>query len=77
MVLDARGLTELGAELDRLLERANQIETESEKRIRAGDHALGEVSAGLVLMLFGAPPVQAGLPNVQRRHTARSDVVAE
>jgi DNA-binding transcriptional ArsR family regulator len=62
MLLDAQGFKELGAALDELLDRANVIAAESAKRVAEDDHHSQELSAGLVLMLFEAPPAQTGIP---------------
>jgi DNA-binding transcriptional ArsR family regulator len=62
MVLDAEGFKELGAALDELLNRANAIAADSAKRMAEGDHRNDELHAGLVLMLFEAPPATAGIP---------------
>ena len=59
MVLDKRGFAELAAAAKELLDRAYKIESESAKRIAASDHRNGEMNAGLVLMLFEAPPTDA------------------
>jgi DNA-binding transcriptional ArsR family regulator len=63
MVLDKRGFAELAAAAKELLDRAYKIESESAKRIAASNHRNGEMNAGLVLMLFEAPPTGAeGVP---------------
>ena len=62
MLLDAQGFKDLGAALDELLDRANAIAAESAKRVAADNHGSDELSAGLVLMLFEAPPAQTGIP---------------
>jgi DNA-binding transcriptional ArsR family regulator len=69
MVVDAQGFRELSDALDELLLRANEIEAASAKRLAAGDHK-DEQSAGLVLMLFEAPPAQTGLPQGQPGNSA-------
>jgi DNA-binding transcriptional ArsR family regulator len=62
VLLDAQGFKELGGALDELLDRANEIAAESAKRAAKDDHRSDELSAGLVLMLFEAPPAQTGIP---------------
>jgi DNA-binding transcriptional ArsR family regulator len=69
LLLDAQGFKELGAALDELLGRANSIAADSAKRMAADDHRNGELSAGLVMMLFETPPAQTGLP-VKPAHNA-------
>jgi DNA-binding transcriptional ArsR family regulator len=61
MRLDQRGWEELSAAVADLLDRANEIERESQERLRDAEHE-GEFDAGLVMMLFegvpgGAAPV--------------------
>jgi DNA-binding transcriptional ArsR family regulator len=76
MVLDKRGFAELAAAAKELLDRAYKIEGESARRIAASDHQDGEINAGLVLMLFEAPPSYAELPSSEhaprRRSTTRA-----
>jgi hypothetical protein len=67
MVLDKQGFAELAAAVKQLLERANQIEAQSSRRIAASNHGGVEIDTGLVLMLFEAPPADAGLPEPQRK----------
>jgi DNA-binding transcriptional ArsR family regulator len=62
MRLDDKGWQELSAAVADLLQRANEIEAHSKKRLEDSDHQ-GELEAGLVLMLFeaalgGGAPVQ-------------------
>jgi DNA-binding transcriptional ArsR family regulator len=78
MRLDARGWKDLSAAVLRLLEQANEIESESAKRLAKADHA-GEMDAGLVLLLFesdlvGTAPVTAKdrQPAASRRGAPRS-----
>jgi DNA-binding transcriptional ArsR family regulator len=55
MRLDQQGWEELSAALGELVQRANEIEHESQQRLAEADHE-GEIEAGLVTMLFeGAP----------------------
>ena len=51
LVLDERGWAELAGEVARTLERAEQIDRESQKRLTSSAHA-GELGAALVMMLF-------------------------
>jgi DNA-binding transcriptional ArsR family regulator len=62
MTLDAKGFADLAGAVKELLDRTNAIETESRQRLAAGHHENGEVSAGLVMMLFEAPPAHVALP---------------
>jgi DNA-binding transcriptional ArsR family regulator len=61
LTLDKKGFAELAAAVQDLLTRADEIERESAGRIAASDHRDGEMNAGLVMMLFEAPPPEAGL----------------
>jgi DNA-binding transcriptional ArsR family regulator len=71
--LDAKGWKELSAAVATLLEHANAIEAESQKRLEGRNHD-GEFEAGLVMMLFegahgaAAPVAEADQP----RRTDRS-----
>ena len=63
MHLDQQGWEELSAAVAELLQRANDIERESQQRLGQAEHE-GELEAGLVMMLFegapgGAAPVAA------------------
>jgi len=51
MRLDERGWKEMSKAVADLLSRANEIERESQARLRSADHG-DELDAGLVLMLF-------------------------
>ncbi len=62
MALDKQGFAELAAAAKELLDRAYKIEGESARRIAASNHEDGEINAGLVLMLFEAPPAYAEVP---------------
>ena len=59
MLLDEQGFAQLASELNGMLERINEIERDSAKRLEAApDHSEAELEAGLVMMLFesaGAP----------------------
>jgi DNA-binding transcriptional ArsR family regulator len=56
LALDKQGFAELSAELSELLSRVSAIEADSQKRIASGgDERNGEISAGLVTLLFEAP----------------------
>jgi DNA-binding transcriptional ArsR family regulator len=71
MRLDAKGWKELSTAVGELLERANSIEDESRKRLEKANH-VGELEAGLVMMLFeGAPGGAAPVPaakDAERAH---------
>ena len=54
--LDAKGWKELAKKMEVLFKDVQRIQAESEKRRKQSDH-LDEVDAGVVLMLFTAPPV--------------------
>jgi len=62
MVLDKQGFSDLAAAAKQLLERSYAIEAESQARMVAANHRDAEIDAGLVLLLFEAPPAQNGLP---------------
>jgi DNA-binding transcriptional ArsR family regulator len=62
MTLDEQGFADLAAAVKALLDRSYEIETESRRRLAASDHENGEVSSGLVMMLFEAPPAHVGVP---------------
>lgn len=72
MILDDQGFAELAAAVKELQERSEEIEVESRRRLSAGGHQDEEVSAGLVLMLFEAPPEHAGLPPAKREDNGRA-----
>jgi DNA-binding transcriptional ArsR family regulator len=59
LTVDKRGFTELGSAVKQLLERVNQIEAESAKRMASRSQRNGEINTGLVLLLFEAPPPEA------------------
>jgi DNA-binding transcriptional ArsR family regulator len=56
MTLDAKGFADLATAVKELMDRSAEIEVESLGRLSNGDHAEEELSAGLVMMLFEAPP---------------------
>ena len=59
MRLDEKGWKDLSTAVAELLQRANAIEAESQKRLEQSDHE-GELEAGIVMMLFeGAPGAAA------------------
>jgi DNA-binding transcriptional ArsR family regulator len=62
MTLDKQGFTDLAAAVKELLDRSYEIEAESEKRMAARDHRDDEITTGLVMMLFEAPPPHVGIP---------------
>jgi hypothetical protein len=49
--------------LREFLKHAASIAAESADRLAAGNHEEQEIDAGLVMMLFEAPPASAGLPD--------------
>ena len=58
LVLDDKGLKELSDVVGKVLERAERIQEQSKKRLKAADHR-GEHQAALALMLFETmPPVE-------------------
>jgi DNA-binding transcriptional ArsR family regulator len=61
IVVDKQGFTELAGAMRELLDRAAEIESASTERMIRVDHRDGEISAGLVMMLFEAPPANTGL----------------
>jgi DNA-binding transcriptional ArsR family regulator len=61
MILDQRGFAELAKAVGELHRRASEIEAASAQRIAASDHQNGEINAGLVMLLFEAPPAHTGL----------------
>ncbi|HEY5318285.1 MAG TPA: winged helix-turn-helix domain-containing protein [Solirubrobacteraceae bacterium] len=72
MTLDEQGFTDLAAAVKELLDRTHEIEAESEKRLAAGDHRDAEINAGLVMLLFEAPPDHIGLPTPEAKPHRRS-----
>jgi DNA-binding transcriptional ArsR family regulator len=72
MTVDAQGFVDLAAAVRQLLERSSEIEAESKARLTASDHRPGEIDAGLVMMLFEAPPAHAGLSAPEREPHKRS-----
>ena len=62
MTLDEQGFMELATAVKELLDRTDEIEAESEKRLTAADHRGDEISTGLVMMLFEAPPAHVRIP---------------
>jgi DNA-binding transcriptional ArsR family regulator len=82
-VLDDQAWQELSAMLDNVLGRADELQKESEKRLRASGHE-GERRAGLVMMLFESMPSVPGadaakMPASQtsgRSKTSRARVTA-
>jgi DNA-binding transcriptional ArsR family regulator len=73
MLLDEQGFAQLASELNGLLERINEIERDSAKRLEATpDQSEGELDAGLVMMLFesAGAPVPAPSDGRSRSRTA-------
>ena len=76
MRLDQKGWEELSAAVADLLQRANQIERESQERLKDAEHE-GEMEAGLVMMLFegapgGAAPVVTATESEDTERSAQS-----
>jgi DNA-binding transcriptional ArsR family regulator len=69
LVLDDRGWAELGEALLKLIDRANRISDQSEKRLKRVDHQ-GERRASLAMMLFEDSPSFEGLPSEQHTNDA-------
>ncbi len=67
LTLDSLGFGELAAALQRLVERAGEIEAGSARRLVSTNRRSVAVDAGLVLMLFAAPPPPLGLTTPQQR----------
>lgn len=67
MTLDEQGFGELAAAVKELLDRSYKIEAESVRRLSADDHRGAEIDAGLVMMLFEAPPAHAGSPEPETK----------
>jgi DNA-binding transcriptional ArsR family regulator len=65
MRLDAKGWKELSSAIAALLNRANTIEAESQKRLESRNHE-GEFEAGLVMMLFEGPGADAPAADAER-----------
>jgi DNA-binding transcriptional ArsR family regulator len=59
--LDEKGWKELADKLQQLVKDTQRIQNESEKRRKESDH-LDEIDAGLVMMMFKAPPVDEAPP---------------
>ena len=70
MHLDQQGWEELSAAVAELLQRANDIERESQQRLGQAEHD-GELEAGLVMMLFEGAP--GGAAPVAAAHEADGD----
>jgi DNA-binding transcriptional ArsR family regulator len=71
MTLDDQGFVDLASAVKALLDRSYEIEAESATRMSAANHEGAEVRAGLVMMLFEAPPAAAGLPAAERKTRRR------
>jgi DNA-binding transcriptional ArsR family regulator len=72
MVLDRAGFKDVSRELRRLHDRAREIESECDERLAKSDRA-GQLSAGLVLLLFEQPAtgVAAQPPGTRARASTR------
>ena len=66
MRLDEQGWKEVSRAVAELLDRANEIEQESQERLRSGDHG-DELEAGLVLMLFESVAGETAVLPVEER----------
>jgi DNA-binding transcriptional ArsR family regulator len=78
MTLDAQGFAEMAAAVNQLLERTYEVEAESQERLSAGNHEDGEISSGLVMMLFEAPSEHVGLPTPEEKpHRRRAGAASK
>ncbi len=66
VIVDAQGWRELAGELEALLERIQQIEAASKKRLTSVDH-VDEQQATVVLMLFNSPADQPAITKRKAR----------
>jgi DNA-binding transcriptional ArsR family regulator len=66
MRLDERGWKDLSRAVAELLDRANEIERESQERLRSADHD-EELEAGVVLMLFESVAGETAVPPADER----------
>lgn len=71
VAVDQEGFHALATELDALLERVRQIESESKQRLAQADHA-GEQQATIVLMLFNSPSDSSAVSTDNRKPTKRA-----
>ena len=61
---DGQGFAQLASELNGMLERINEIERDSARRLEAApDHSEAELEAGLVMMLFESAGAQVPAPS--------------
>ncbi len=60
--LDEKGWKELAKKMEVLFKDVQRVQAESEKRRKGSDH-LDEIDAGVVMMLFKAPPVDEAQPS--------------
>jgi DNA-binding transcriptional ArsR family regulator len=72
LTLDKEGFEDLAAAIQDLQDRSEQIERESAARLSQIDHGEGGINGGLVLMLFEAPPPEAGLLTDEEKVRPRS-----
>jgi DNA-binding transcriptional ArsR family regulator len=63
--IDAEGWKEISKKMRAFFEDVQKIQADSEKRRKDSDH-LDEVDAGVVMMLFNAPPVDAPLADAKK-----------
>jgi DNA-binding transcriptional ArsR family regulator len=63
--IDAQGWKEISKKMRAFFEDVQKIQADSEKRRKDSDH-LDEIDAGVVMMLFKAPPVDAPLADAKK-----------
>jgi DNA-binding transcriptional ArsR family regulator len=63
--VDAKGWSEISKKMRAFFEDVQKIQADSEKRRNDSDH-LDEIDAGVVMMLFNAPPVDAPLGDAEK-----------
>ena len=63
--VDAQGWKDISKKMRAFFEDVQKVQADSEKRRKDSDH-LDEVDAGVVMMLFNAPPVDAPLGDAKK-----------
>ena len=63
--VDEKGWKEISKKMRAFFEDVQKIQADSEKRRKDSDH-LDEIDAGVVMMLFNAPPVDAPLGDAEK-----------
>jgi DNA-binding transcriptional ArsR family regulator len=63
--IDAQGWKEISKKMRAFFEDVQKVQADSEKRRKDSDH-LDEIDAGVVMMLFNAPPVDAPLTDAKK-----------